>query len=64
MPVDFAASGLSAMSIAAHKFGGPTGVGALLLPLLWRAVVRIGPFRAGPLEGVVRLLTAPFDRAR
>jgi cysteine desulfurase len=29
--VDFSASGLSAMSIAAHKFGGPTGVGALLL---------------------------------
>lgn len=29
--VDFAASGLSAMSIGAHKFGGPTGVGALLL---------------------------------
>jgi cysteine desulfurase len=29
--VDFAASGLSAMSVAAHKFGGPTGVGALLL---------------------------------
>jgi cysteine desulfurase len=31
VPVDFAASGLSALSIAAHKFGGPTGVGALLL---------------------------------
>jgi cysteine desulfurase len=31
LPVSFAASGLSAMSIAAHKFGGPTGVGALLL---------------------------------
>lgn len=31
LPVDFAASGLSAMSIAAHKFGGPQGVGALLL---------------------------------
>ncbi|WP_234788719.1 cysteine desulfurase family protein [Mycolicibacterium iranicum] len=31
LPVDFAASELSAMSIAAHKFGGPTGVGALLL---------------------------------
>ncbi|ODQ83784.1 cysteine desulfurase family protein [Mycolicibacterium holsaticum] len=29
--VDFAASGLSAMSVTAHKFGGPTGVGALLL---------------------------------
>ena len=31
IPVDFAASGLSAMSLAAHKFGGPAGVGALLL---------------------------------
>jgi cysteine desulfurase len=31
LPVSFADSGLSAMSIAAHKFGGPTGVGALLL---------------------------------
>ncbi|SDD77093.1 cysteine desulfurase family protein [Rhodococcus tukisamuensis] len=30
-PVDFAASGLSALSIAAHKFGGPHGAGALLL---------------------------------
>jgi cysteine desulfurase len=31
IPVDFAATGLSAMSVTAHKFGGPTGVGALLL---------------------------------
>ncbi|OBG90609.1 cysteine desulfurase [Mycobacterium sp. E3251] len=31
LPVAFAASGLSAMSVAAHKFGGPPGVGALLL---------------------------------
>ena len=31
LPVDFAGSGLSAMSVAAHKFGGPPGVGALLL---------------------------------
>ena len=31
LPVDFAASGLSAMSITAHKFGGPPGIGALLL---------------------------------
>ena len=31
VPVDFKASGLSAMSIGAHKFGGPTGAGALLL---------------------------------
>jgi cysteine desulfurase len=31
IPLDFTASGLSAMSIAAHKFGGPTGAGALVL---------------------------------
>jgi cysteine desulfurase len=31
LPVGFAASGLSAMSVAAHKFGGPPAVGALLL---------------------------------
>lgn len=31
IPVRFGAAGLSAMSITAHKFGGPTGVGALLL---------------------------------
>jgi cysteine desulfurase len=31
LPVTFASSGLSAMSIAAHKFGGPTAAGALLL---------------------------------
>ncbi|MCV7085102.1 aminotransferase class V-fold PLP-dependent enzyme, partial [Mycolicibacter hiberniae] len=31
LDVDFAVSGLSAMSVAAHKFGGPMGVGALLL---------------------------------
>jgi len=31
LPVDFTAVGLSALSITAHKFGGPTGAGALLL---------------------------------
>jgi cysteine desulfurase len=31
LPVDFTGSGLSALSVAAHKFGGPTGAGALLL---------------------------------
>ena len=31
IPVSFAESGLSAMSVAAHKFGGPAGVGALIL---------------------------------
>lgn len=31
IPVDFAETGLAAMSIAAHKFGGPMGIGALVL---------------------------------
>jgi len=31
LPVDFAASGLDAMTITGHKLGGPIGVGALLL---------------------------------
>lgn len=31
VPVDFATSGLSAVSVTAHKFGGPPAVGALLL---------------------------------
>jgi cysteine desulfurase len=31
LPVDFAASGVSALTVSSHKLGGPTGVGALLL---------------------------------
>jgi cysteine desulfurase len=31
VPVDFAASGAAALTITAHKLGGPVGVGALLL---------------------------------
>src|SRR5450432_1045928 len=31
LPVDFAASGLDAMSVCGHKLGGPIGVGALLV---------------------------------
>jgi cysteine desulfurase len=31
VPVDFAASGLDAMTVTGHKLGGPIGVGALLL---------------------------------
>jgi len=31
LPVDFAASGADAMTVTAHKYGGPPGVGALLV---------------------------------
>ncbi|MBA3743366.1 cysteine desulfurase family protein [Sporichthya sp.] len=31
LPVDFAASGVSAMSLTGHKLGGPLGIGALVL---------------------------------
>ncbi|MFJ3312230.1 hypothetical protein ACIPJU_05400 [Micrococcus endophyticus] len=36
--------------------------GGILLPLLWRGLVRVRPFRVGPLEGVVRLVTDPIGR--
>ncbi|MFP8960876.1 cysteine desulfurase family protein [Streptomyces nanhaiensis] len=35
VPVDFAASGLAAMTVSGHKIGGPYGVGALLLGRQW-----------------------------
>ncbi|MGC0337676.1 cysteine desulfurase family protein [Streptomyces sp. SLBN-8D4] len=38
LPVDFAASGLAAMTVSGHKIGGPYGIGALVLGREWTPV--------------------------
>lgn len=43
VPVDFHALGVAAMSVAAHKFQGPPGIGALIV----RSDVRIKPLMFG-----------------
>lgn len=43
LPIDFASSGLAAMSVSAHKVGGPVGVGALLA----RRELRMAPIQYG-----------------
>lgn len=66
LPLDFAACGADALSLSAHKFGGPTGAGALLLrrdavvePLLFGGGQERG-VRSGTLNvaGVVGLAVA------
>ena len=43
VPIDFAAAGVDLMSISAHKFGAPLGIGALLV----RRGLRIDPLLVG-----------------
>jgi cysteine desulfurase len=72
VPVDFAASGVSAMTITGHKIGGPIGVGALVLgrdvgctPLL-HGGGQERDVRSGTLDapGIVALATAVESAAK
>jgi cysteine desulfurase len=62
LPLDFAASGVDAMTVTAHKLGGPVGVGALILG---RAVAPVPVLHGGGQERDVRsgTLDAPAIRA-
>jgi cysteine desulfurase len=73
LPVDFAASGVDALTITGHKFGGPLGVGALLLgrdvavtPLLHgggqERDVRSGTFDTPALAGLAVATTLATER--
>ncbi len=62
LPVNFAASGVDALTVTAHKFGGPVGAGALLLA---RGVQPVPVLHGGGQESEVRsgTLDAPAIRA-
>lgn len=73
LPVDFAASGVDAMTITGHKYGGPFGAGALLLgrdvactPLLHgggqERDVRSGTFDTPALAGLAAATRLAVER--
>ena len=73
LPVDFAASGVDALTVTGHKFGGPLGAGALLLgrdvactPLLHgggqERDVRSGTFDTPALAGLATAATLATER--
>jgi cysteine desulfurase len=73
LPVDFGASGVDAMTVTGHKFGGPLGVGALLLgrdvvatPLLHgggqERDVRSGTLDTPSLAGLAAATTVAVER--
>lgn len=65
LPLDFHASAAATMSLAPHKFGGPRGIGGLLV----RGDITVQPLQGGPQEHGLRggteavALAAGFARA-
>jgi cysteine desulfurase len=62
IPVNFAASGVDAMTVTAHKLGGPVGIGALILG---KALTPVPVLHGGGQERDIRsgTLDAPAIRA-
>ena len=52
LPIDFASSGLAALSVSAHKIGGPLGIGALALSRTATVVPLIHGVRAAARRAV------------
>lgn len=72
IPVDFQKLGVDAMSLTAHKFGGPRGIGGLLVrsgvtpqPILFggfqQSAIRPGTEDVSMVAGMHRALTMYFD---
>lgn len=60
LPVDFADTGLDLLTLSAHKFGGPVGIGALLVR---RGVTLTPPGFGGGQEAKLRSGTVPVALA-
>ena len=68
LPLDLTRLGVDLLSISAHKFGGPKGIGALIIRegSLWQAVVRGGSQESGRRGGTeaVALIVGMGEAAR
>ena len=68
LPLDFAQSGADFLSLSAHKFGGPKGIGALIVRdgVLWEPAIKGGGQEGGRRGGTeaVAMIVALGEAAR